>query len=141
MPPAIIAAIIGAASTIGVTAYEHASAPGTPKPPPPDPTIAANQQTQEREAIAKQAPDIQTQLGGAVAPDYYADLAAKNAGFAGDTNQARDALSSLFGGSSPGSPQGTAPGPNGGKSIFEDLVSQQFPQSDNEGVTGGFTGV
>lgn len=151
MPPALLAvlpAIIGGAATVGTTIYDHVSAPGAPKPPDTsaqDALAKTQASTQEKEAIAHQAPDIQTQLGGAVAPDYYADLAAKNAGYAGDTNQARDALSGIFGGTGGGAgvtgPQGTAPGGKGGKSIFEDLISQNFGEGDEKGFSGGFTGV
>lgn len=95
--------------------------------------------TQEKEAIARQAPDIQAQLGGAVAPDYYADLAAKNAGFVGDTNQARNALSPFFGGdASLTGPASTPPTQqSGGKSIFEELIARQGGD-DDKGVSGGF---
>lgn len=142
---AALASIIGGATATGTSLYSLASAPGAPKPPDTtaqDAAAKAQAATTEKEAIARQAPDLQSQLGGAVAPDYYADLAAKNAGYAGDTNQSREALSSLFSnGTSPTSPQGTAPGP-GGKSIFEDLLSQHGGRS-GEGelaATGGFTG-
>jgi hypothetical protein len=150
MPPALIAAlpiIIGGIGT-GVTAYEaFKGSPSAPKPPDTsaqDALAKTQASTQEKEAIARQAPDLQTQLGGAVAPDYYADLAAKNAGYAGDTNQARDALSGIFGGEGGPSvtgPQGTAPGSKGGKSIFEDLISQNFGEGEEKGASGGFTGV
>lgn len=152
MPPALIAAlpIILAGATTGITAFEaFKGGPSAPKPPDTsaqDALAKTQAATQEKEAIARQAPDLQTQLGGAVAPDYYADLAAKNAGYAGDTNQARNALSSFFGGGSEGSgvtgPQGTAPGGKGGKGIFEDLISQNFGgEGEDKGASGGFTGV
>lgn len=115
----------------------------TPAPTPvPDNSAAkAAAATQEKEAIARQAPDLQTQLGGAVAPEYYADLAAKNAGFAGDTNQSRNALSSFFGGETSDliGPASATPKPeSGGKSIFEELIARQG-SDDDKGVSGGFS--
>jgi|SRR5882757_6824979 len=113
----------------------------TPAPTPAPDNSAAKvaAATQEKEAIARQAPDIQTQLGGAVAPDYYADLAAKNAGYAGDTNQARSALSPFFGGDINGliGPASATP-QSDGKSIFEDLIARQGGD-DDKGVSGGFS--
>lgn len=143
---AAIATIIGAGASVGTSAYELVSAPGTPKPPDTSVQDAQNKAaaaTQEKEAIARQAPDLQTQLGGAVAPDYYASLAEKNAGFAGDSNQGRDALSNFFGTSAPSltGPAGTPPGGSGGKGIFEDLISQSGNSGDDKGASGGFTGV
>lgn len=142
--PAILPLLIGA----GISGISSLVGGGASTSKPADTSaqtdLAKTQAaTQEKEAIARQAPDIQTQLGGAVAPDYYADLAAKNAGFAGDTNQARNALSSFFGegGSGVASPQGTAPGDKGGKGIFESLISQNFGEGEDKGASGGFTGV
>lgn len=148
MPPALIAAlplIISGVGT-GITAFEALKGgPSAPKPADTsveDAKVKAQQSQEEKAAIARQAPDIQTQLGGSVAPDYYADLAAKNAGFAGDTNQAHAALSNFFGGAEGGvtSPQGAPPGGAGGKGIFESLISQNFGDED-KGASGGFTGV
>jgi hypothetical protein len=141
---AALASIIGAGTSVGLGVKSLVDTPGAPKPP--DTTAAtAAASTQEKEAIARQAPDLQQQLGGAVAPDYYAALAEKNAGYAGDSNQGRDALSTFFGGSTPTSltgPGSTAPGGSGGKNIFEDLIAQSGGGGgDDKGASGGFTGV
>ena len=66
-----------------------------------------------KEAVLRQAPSIQAQLGGAVAPEYYIQEASREAGAAGEENVARQALQGFLGlsGTSGGATSGTtAPG-------------------------------
>lgn len=109
----------------------------------------AQEDVRTKEAILHQAPSIQAQLGGAVAPEYYIAESAREAGAAGEENLARQALSGFLGLSSAGdtshgatsvaSVPGAAPTPatvGGDRSnVFETILSQYFP-----GGTGGVGG-
>lgn len=90
MPPAIIAAIIGAATTIGVTAYGKASAPGPNEgqPTPAEMTKQAVTAEQANRATAtKQAaqflPQLQSDTSGGLSPDAYKELSST---FSGNAN-------------------------------------------------------
>ena len=50
-----------------------------------------------KEAALRQAPSIQSQLGGAVAPEYYVQEAARETGAAGQENLSRQALEGFLG--------------------------------------------
>lgn len=152
--PLITAA--AAATSIGGTIYQVAKGSGggqqAPTAPGASAASSATDTTQEKAQIARQAPNIQSQLGGAVSPDYYAEEAAREAGFPGDSNVARTALSQFLGlGSVPDS-QGTTPGfgtsnadspfnplslktgDGGGGSIFSDLMG-----GNQQEVSGGYS--
>jgi hypothetical protein len=89
MPPAIIGALIAAATTVGVTAYDKASAPGAPKPPDPAEVTkqAINAETQNRATATKEAaqflPGLQSNTSGGLSPDA---LRAFSADFSGNAN-------------------------------------------------------
>jgi len=76
MPPAIIAAIIGAATTIGTVAYEKSSQPG-PNAGQPSPAQLQTDQikaaTQQRSTAAQEAsqllPGLQADTSGSLSPD------------------------------------------------------------------------
>ena len=147
--PAIIPFIplIAAGISAGVPLVEHAVEG--------DPTAGLMKQLQEQQAKSKaqqdlqtkeaaltQAPNIQTQLGGAVAPDYFIAETARESGSSGQENIVRQALqgflglSSGSGGESPAAPGfglsptttgtsgergGPGSGPSGGGSLDEIL--------------------
>ena len=96
--PAIIPLIplivggIGAASSIGglFGGGDKAKAPAAEAAKPPD-------QTQEKEQILAAAPSVQERLGGAVAPDFFANEVARVTGNPGDTDLAKSVLSQFLG--------------------------------------------
>ena len=113
---ALIAAIIGAATTVGTTAFNFAERPGKPKIPGiPKPTQA--QIGTEKNLISQQLPTLQSQVGGSVSPEYFMQMARQNAGVAGQPGAdtaAQDAISQFFGAGNPG--QG-APGMTSGTGL------------------------
>ena len=129
MPPAIIAAVITAATTLGVTGYEIANQPGTPaQPAAPTPTQITNQavqaETANRSTATKEAgqilPDLQYATGGGLSPDAYQSLASQFSGNAqyGDTASMQQLVARFLGldqsgasfGSNPTSPGLTSGG-------------------------------
>lgn len=168
--PAVIPFIPLIAAGIGVGAplIEHAVEGG-----PPDPTKALQQQLAAQQAAQKQqqdltakesaitqAPNIQAQLGGSVAPDYYISETAP-----GESNPAREALQGFLGltagteapsagaagtsapGLTPAPGTGTGTGGSGGgdNKFFEELISKYLPtgaggggDSSGSGTSGGY---
>lgn len=57
----------------------------------------AQAQAQQKAAISRQAPNMQEQLGGSVAPDYYAQQLATETGAAGQSNVGMDAFRQFLG--------------------------------------------
>lgn len=144
--PAIIPFIplIAAGISVGAPLAEKAIAG--------DPNAAAEKQLQTeqtqqkaqqaltaKEAVLNQAPSIQSQVGGAVAPEYYIQEAAKETGNAGEENLSRQALEGFLGlsGANTGpSAGGSNPPTSSSPGIFELLSSFGSPGSE-VGVSGG----
>lgn len=86
MPPAIVAALIGAATTVGVTAYDKISAPSAPQAPSPADVTkqAITSETSNREQATKQAaqflPGLQYNTSGGLSPDAYAQFSSADSG-------------------------------------------------------------
>lgn len=149
MPPAIIAAIIGAAATateVGVQ-LSGAGQPSTPKQataPTPGPTT-----DQAKAAIAPQALSIESATGGSVSPDYLSTIAPIAAGVGGqpNTNNAmQQLLQQIFGkgggGGTPGSGggAGTAPFTPSGLPVNLAALSATTGASDFlSKISGGLT--
>jgi hypothetical protein len=148
MPPAIIAAVIGAAATateVGVQ-LSGAGQPSTPKQataPTPGPTV-----DQAKAAIAPQALSIESATGGSVSPDYLSTIAPIAAGVGGqpNTNNAlQQVLQQIFGkgggGSTPSSTgAGTAPFTPSGLPVNLSALSQTPGASDFlSKISGGLT--
>lgn len=129
MPPAIIAAIIGAAATIGVTAYEHTSAPG-PNAGQPTPaqlqTNAITQATQQRTAAGQEAsqlvPGLQADTSGGLSPDATTNL------------------SYLFSGNGQFAPQGPQFGSSGAQTSFGGATPGLNFGSPSSGAGGATSG-
>lgn len=174
--PAIIPFIplIAAGVSAGVPLIEKAVAGGGDPNADLQKQIAAAQAQQKsqqdvitKEAIARQAPSLQAQLGGAVAPEYYISESAREVGAAGSDNLSREALTGFLGlsGEGPGgvtpatttpgaatsslTPGTPAPGAGAGSNVFEELLSKYFPgggggvggaggPSMDTGTTGGY---
>lgn len=103
---AIIAAVIGSATSIGVTAYDHASAPGpnAGKPTPAEITKNAitaeqgNRQVATKEA-AQLVPGLEANTSGATSPDYLKDVSATLSGNANlaDSPQMKEMIAKFLG--------------------------------------------
>ena len=110
-------------------------------------TAAANNastQAQDKAAIARQYPNLQEQLGGALAPDYNQSQAAIQAGDAGDTNIGRQAWQQFLGDKNLVNTDniGTVgPGGNQSQGSSDFLANLQLPgfggSSDNLQASGG----
>lgn len=150
MPPAIIAAVIGAAATateVGVQ-LSGAGQPSTPKqattPAPSSPTT-----DQTKAAIAPQAMSIMSATGGSVSPDYLSTIAPIAAGVGGqpNTNNAmQQLLQQIFGkGGGNGTPgssggAGTAPFTPSGMPVNLSALSTTPGSSDFlSKISGGLT--
>lgn len=101
MPPAIIAAVIGAAATATEAGLQIAGVgqPGTPKVSGIDKlqTALANKKTQAA-TIANQIPGIEGQTGGSVSPQYAAKVAETTSGAGGVGGSTENAgIAEIFG--------------------------------------------
>jgi len=94
MPPAIIAAIIGAATTVGATIYNAKNQPSIPTSTSPSPADVTKNaiatETANREGATKAAaqvlPGLQYNTSGGLSPDAYQTLSADFSGNAGLAN-------------------------------------------------------
>lgn len=102
---ALIATIVGAATSVGVEGYQLANQPGTPKAPTPAPTgptpaqQAATSASQQA-AVSQQAPTLEGLTSGFANPGYYAQQGALSAGVAGQPggeSSATAAIEKAFG--------------------------------------------
>jgi len=109
MPPLVallptIAAVAGLAGTGVSLGLDLSNQPGTPKPATPTPaqtaaTDAATQ-TQQRELVSQQLPNVLSSTSGLANPDYTAQiiqLLSGTTGQAGSTGAAQQAVNSAFG--------------------------------------------
>ena len=142
----LIASGIGAIGT-GVSLFEQANQPGLPQQQatvakPPD-------QTAEKEAFLTAAPSVQERLGGAVAPDFFANEVARLTGNAGDTDLAKSVLSQYLGlgdsNSKTGLTNSSGPETAGGQNFSPFNINQggtgQVAKPDFfEGLLGGHDG-
>lgn len=96
----------------------------------------ASTQAQDRAATARQYPNIQEQLGGAVAPDYYIQQGTNQAGAAGETNVGLDAFRQFLGDKSLQLDPGKG-GLTAGAGSFWDTLQQGQAGADQ--VSGGLT--
>lgn len=122
----------------------------------PQPATSTAQDAQKA-AIINQAPNIQSQLGGSVSPDYYANQAATDTGNPGNADIAKQVLQQFLGLGGTPSNQGTTPAGSVGSNtqpsftnflqpqgsdfnqpgFLEGLVNQQ-QGNPGAGVSGGF---
>lgn len=121
---AAIATIAAAATTTGVTLYEAANQPGTPKPSTTPSPLTTSQNSQQAAAVGQQLPTLQSLTGGSVSPEYASQFGATQAGVANDpqaTGNIQAAINQFFGLSAPGSTGLTPPG--GGAGGAGDIIS------------------
>lgn len=121
MPPllALIPAIVGAAG-LGISGYELANRPGTPKSPlgpTVTPTQAGQTRAQQETALSGALPGLQAQVGGSLSPDALlrlAEIVSGQGGSPGIGSAVQDLLQKQFNvtaGGSTGTP--AAPGAPG----------------------------
>jgi hypothetical protein len=139
-----IASVAGAGVSIGETLSNR---PGQPQQQQVEPTAVGDLSTpgkeqatanastaaQQKAAIARQYPNLQEQLGGAVAPDYLISQAATEAGAPGETNVGADAFRQFLGDRSltdVKSMGATAPGPSG--QDFWEKLQPQMPGTESQ---------
>lgn len=97
---------IGAATSIGTTAYDLATAPGSPSTPTTTSSASAQAQAaqaaQQKAAVLAQAGNTQAQTGGSLTPTNFLADSAKSAGLPSDLNSLQQYLagSGSSGGSS-----------------------------------------
>lgn len=101
----ILAAVIGAGTTVGTTVYNHLSAPSAPKPPDPA-TVTANAvsaETANRATATKEAgqflPALQASTSGGLSPeayDQFASIFSGNANLSG-SKQMQDLIAKFLG--------------------------------------------
>lgn len=131
----LIVAGVGAAST-GIGLYESLHQPGAPKqqqeqPKPPD-------QSAEKAAFLAAAPSVQERLGGAVAPDFFANEVARVTGNAGDSDLAKSVLSQYLGLGDASGKSGLNPGGGGiGEGGGQNFTAFNSPSVPTEGIGGG----
>lgn len=161
--PQIVPILVGIASavSIGAGVKSLVSSPGSPQPqqqaqpeaipsgPTPGETAAkVDADNAKQQLIARQFPNIQSQLGGSVAPDYYIEQAARDAGFPGESGLATKALSQFLGLAGDSNQTGAAAGSDigvGGSntnipqvgSVVPDLFSSFAPDAQAQ-FSGGF---
>ena len=140
LSPAIIAAIITAATGAATTGLALANEPHTPKPTPLQ-SVAPTSTTQaDKQLISQQLPTLQSQLGGDVSPNYFAQLAQQNSGILGQQGAgggAQQAIAQFFGGGGGGN---QAPGLTGGSGLTGKSSSSlvdNYLQQLQEKITGG----
>jgi len=114
MPPAIIAAAIGAAATAAEVGVQISGAgqPGSPKPTPAA-APAGPTANQVAAAAGPQALTIESLTGGSVSPDYLSQIAPTQAGVGGQPNTnagIQQILNQIFGKGGGGTPSTTTPG-------------------------------
>jgi len=102
---------IGAATSLGTTAYTLANQPGTPKTTTTGPTAAqtAAQQAQQKAALLAQSGNTQSQTGGSLTPTGFATSSANAAGVPSDLNSIMQSLGGSGSSSAPISGGTTTP--------------------------------
>jgi hypothetical protein len=143
MPQVIIPIALAVSAAIGAVGLgeEIANQPSTPNPAVQQKQQAqaaasnnAQQQAADKSAIAQQFPNLQEQLGGAVAPDYYQEASANLIGDAGDTNVAKGAWDNFQGDKSLTSTTGL--GTNPGNNIWESIQRNGLPGFEGSSQQG-----
>lgn len=141
MPPAIIAAIIGAAVTATTTGLELSGVgrPDTPKAPDPNKLtpLTANQNAQQQAVVGQQLPNLQSLTGGALSPEYAAQFGALQSGLGNDpqaSGNIQAAINKYFGLNAPGN-TGLTPGSTGspGGGGIAELIQKGLPTGGGGG--------
>jgi hypothetical protein len=106
---------IGAAASLGTTAYEMANKPSTPSTSSTTTDAAAQKSAlaaQQKAAMLAQGGNTQSQTGGSLTPAAFSMTSAKNAGVPSDLNSIMQSLGGSGGGSAPANLSGgtTTPG-------------------------------
>ena len=116
MPVALpIIGAIAAAAGAGTSIYEAVNQPSAPKAPTGPQPLNPSQQNNVRAAVATAAPDIQSQLGGSVSPDYYlqnSQLISGTGNAPGSGGIAQSVINQLFGQNGGTSSTPANPGPS-----------------------------
>lgn len=103
--PLIISAIAAGATATeaGLSIHNAISQPGAPKTPNPMAGPNAAQSNQIKASVGSTLPNLQSQLGGSVSPEYYLQISQLLNGLGnqpGASGSAQDALNSFLGKSS-----------------------------------------
>lgn len=146
MPPAIIAAVIGAAMTATTTGLQLSGAftPDSPKTPKPGTTpLTQGQNDQQKAMVGQQLPNLQSMTGGSLSPEYAAQFGALQSGLGNDpqaSGNVQAAINQFFGLTAPGTSgftSGSTGGGSGGGSGILDMLSKSSPQSMPKPPGGG----
>jgi hypothetical protein len=145
--PAVIPLLVpiltaaAAATTIGTQVYSLENQPGTPKAPSttPIPLTAAQNQNQAA-AVTQGQPNLTSQVGGSVSPEYRAQWGALDTGVANDPQAAGNIIAGInqyLGLAAPGNTGLSTSGPSGGSGIMELLSKAKLPGAGGGGEGGG----
>lgn len=147
--PAIVPFIPLIISAVGTGISTYSALKGPPSPPKAAPEVPKPpDQSAEKQAILASAPNVQERLGGAVAPEFFAEEAARVSGNPQDVDLAKQVLGSYLGlGSSSDKQSLSALGQQGGQTFSSSSVSptgpsvfgghQQGPPSFFESIVNG----
>jgi len=139
MPAALpaIAAIVSIVGTGTGLGLELANQPGGPPKTTTTPQpLTPTQQSGIKGAVANAVPDIQTQLGGSVSPDYYlqnSELLSGVGNAPGVSGTVQSVINQAFGGGGTPSATGITTGANPGPStanVFQPAGITSSPGSD-----------
>jgi hypothetical protein len=144
MPPAIIAAIIGAAVTATTTGLELSGVgrPDSPKAPAPGPQpLTTGQNQQQQAAVSQQLPNLQSLTGGSLSPEYAAQFGALQSGVGNDpqaSGNVQAAINQFFGLTAPGQTGLTSSTGTGGGNPLADLLKTPLSGGTSPPPGGGY---